>query len=218
MNNDKDFANDPLFRDLRKFASKQTGPETMPAELFAAFRDAKATKVRSKWIGRSVIGVLFASVALPSLAAAHVLPAPVENIIHRVVHVVSAPVRVVASVVTSDPIPTTSPTPTPTNSADPVTPPAPVTPAPTTAPVVPTPKQSHNEVEHKSEGAKKESGKSEEKSSEVKNSEGESESAAAPKLPTKGSTSAPSVGGSSGEKREGSSSSKSESKSGGSDD
>jgi hypothetical protein len=112
MNNDKDFINDPLFKDLRKFASKETGPENMPAELFTEFRNAQARRVRNKWTGRTVIGLVGAAIALPSLSYAHVLPKPIETVINRVTHFVSTPVRVVASVITTEPLSTPSPTPT----------------------------------------------------------------------------------------------------------
>jgi len=80
MNNDKDFLNDPIFNELRKFGAKQIGPENMPAELFTAFRDAKTKKSINKWLGRTIVGVGFAAIALPSLSYAHVLPKPINNI------------------------------------------------------------------------------------------------------------------------------------------
>ena len=206
MNNDKDFANDPIFKDLRKFAQKQTGPETMPAELFEAFRNANSTKVRSKWIGRSVIGLLFIGVALPSLAAAHVLPAPVSNVVNRVVHVVAAPIRVVASVVSSNPAPTnnvtTTPSPTTSESLSPTQTLAPVP----TQSMGPAPKVGSNEDDGE-EGSKPVSKPttkplvSPTKKAEIE-SESDDEGGVAPKLPIGGSASAPAVGGSTSEKSE----------------
>ena len=105
MNNDKDFVNDPIFNELRKFSSKSTGPESMPAELFTAFRDAKAKKSRNKWLGRTIVGVGFAAIALPSLSYARVLPKPINNIVVKVGHIVSAPIRAVVSAVSSEPAP-----------------------------------------------------------------------------------------------------------------
>jgi hypothetical protein len=218
MNNEKDFSNDPLFKDLRKFAAKQTGPETMPVELFEAFRSAGKTKVRSKWIGRTVIGLILTSVALPSLSYAHVLPTPVSNVVKRVVHLVSAPVRVVASVVVSEPAPTTDLTQA-TQTPAPVD--APATPAVVQTPVPVATKHEEEKKAVNPTSPKKNSSEGHEDSksesmSEAKKSSSKSESddegGTAPKIPASG-TSAPSVSGSGETKSE----SKSESKSGSSE-
>lgn len=210
MNNDKDLSNDPLFKDLRKFAAKQEGPETMPAELFEAFRSAGKTKSRSKWIGRTVIGLILTSVALPSLSYAHVLPTPVANVVKRVVHVVSAPVRVVASVVVSEPAPTTDLTQaTQTPAPEPAAPAVVPTPVP-----VPTKQEGEKKVAlpsspKKNSSENHESSKSESKSeskNESSKSESDDEGGAAPKIPASG-TSAPKVSGSGESKSESKSSS-----------
>ena len=221
MSNDKDFTNDPIFKDLRKFAQKQTGPETMPAELFEAFRSANTTQVRSKWISRSIIGVLFTAVALPSLAAAHVLPKPVSNVVNRVVHVVAAPIRVVASVVSNEPAPTENvvATPTPTTSDAPATPTQTLAPAPIQS-VGPAPKVGSKEDDDEEESKPISKSTTKPIASPTGKHEDEAEGdddGAAPKLPSGGTVSAPAVGGSTGEKVESKTETKSESKSGSSE-
>jgi len=108
MSNQMDMNEDPIFKDLRKFAKEQTGPETMPAELFEAFRNAAPKKVRKKWVTGSLFGVLFATIALPSLSYAGVLPDPITKVVEQVVHVLAAPVRVISNVVNPNPAPTPS--------------------------------------------------------------------------------------------------------------
>ena len=158
MSNQMDMNEDPIFKDLRKFAKEQTGPEAMPAELFEAFRSAAPRKVRRKWITGSLFGILFAAIALPSLSYAGVLPDPITKVVQQVVHVLAAPVRVISNVVNPAPItsaapvaPTTNPipdsvtagsanlaTPTPTASTAQVNPPAPA--QVKSVPILPTPK------------------------------------------------------------------------------
>ena len=224
MNNDKDFANDPIFKDLRKFAAKKTGPETMPAELFTAYRNAGVEKVRNKWVKRTVVGVIFAGIALPSLAAARVLPAPVANIVNQVTHAITAPVRVVASVITNNSnltgttnSPVLSPAPSSENNNDQEQKMGPAQnnqgdqnkedqPIPNS-----THKESANKNEKKSEPteAPENNKPSAEPSDFAKGNEVEGEAGIAPKLPSTGASSAPSIGGSteksesgSGEKKE----------------
>ena len=199
MNNDKDFVNDPIFNELRKFSSKSTGPESMPAELFTAFREAKARKIRSKLFTRTLVGVGFAAIALPSLSYAHVLPKPIDDIVSKVGHLITAPIRVVASAVSSAPAPfdnlTNSPTPMPTGIINET--PTPI-PAPTSAiPSSPIVKPSeHGSSEHQ-ENTDSSSGIEGPKGVLDGHSDGE-EGAVAPKIPS-GIAGAPAIGGGSGD-------------------
>jgi hypothetical protein len=218
MNNDKDFINDPLFKELRNFAAKDTGPESMPAELFTAFRVAQSKKVRNKWTLRTVIGLVGVGIALPSLSYAHVLPKPIENVVNRVTHFVSAPVRVVASVITTEPVPT--PSTSPTSSPDPTPTPSGNVPTPTQIPVAPTPKHSvsngeenktENHSENKKNGSTEKNSEGSNQSKSESNKSGELESSARPVASTPSVASGESSNKSGGESK----SSESGSKSGG---
>jgi hypothetical protein len=200
MNNDKDFINDPLFKDLRKFAAKETGPEHMPAELFTAFRNAQVKRVRNKWTVRTVIGLVGAAIALPTLSYAHVLPKPVENVVNKVTHFVTTPVRIVASVISSDSAVT--PTPSPSNSPDapiPTTNPTPPVVGPV-SPSVPSSGEEENEgdVVKKSEGhtESKKSGQSEGNQEKEKSMESsDANKSEEPEKSSKTASAVPSIGG-----------------------
>jgi len=134
----KDINDDPIFNELKKFAKQSTGPEFMPAEFYEAFRNSKRSKLRSKSFIGTAIGLFVASIALPSLSYAHVLPSPIANVVERVVHVISAPVR--ALVGTNSPAPQANvvATPSPTDPA--TSPAATATQTPSTV-AAPTPHQ-----------------------------------------------------------------------------
>ena len=102
MNSEKDFLTDPIFKDLRKFASGKTSSENIPVELLTAFREAKVRNARKKLTNRLIVSALFASVALPSLAAANILPKPVSKIVNKFTSVITAPVRFIATVVSGE--------------------------------------------------------------------------------------------------------------------
>jgi len=198
MNNDKDFLNDPIFRELRKFGSKSFGSENMPAELFTAFREAKVRKIRSKLFTRTLVGIGFAAIALPSLSYAHVLPKPIDDIVSRVGHLITAPIRVVASAVSSAPAPvdnlTNSPTPMPTGfiNESPTPIPAPTSAIPSSPMVKPS---EHGNSEHQ-ENTDSSNGIEGPKGVLENHSDGE-EGAIAPKIPS-GIAGAPAIGGGSG--------------------
>ena len=102
MNSEKDFLTDPIFKDLRKFASGKMSSENIPVELLTAFREAKVKKARKKLTNRLIVSALFASAALPSLAAANILPKPVSKIVNKFTSVITAPVRFIATVVSGE--------------------------------------------------------------------------------------------------------------------
>jgi len=222
----KDINDDPIFNELKKFAKQSTGPEFMPAEFYEEFRNSKRSKLRSKSFMGTVIGLLVASIALPSLSYAHVLPSPIANVVVRVAHVIAAPVRALvgtsapapsvnvvatqtpsdtatASVATTSPTPSTVVAPTPrqvvavTPSATPKADPAPHTAMPT--PVISNlgKGEGHSENEgSKSEGAKSE-GKSESGHSNSGENEGKSENSNSNKpASVQNPVSKPAVGGS----------------------
>ena len=136
----KDINDDPIFNELKQFAKQSAGPEFMPAEFYEAFRNAKRSKLRSKSFMGTVIGLLVASIALPSLSYAHVLPNPIASVVERVSHVIAAPVR--ALVGTSAPAPTVNVVATPIPSETATASIAAVTSTPTPSAVVaPTPRQ-----------------------------------------------------------------------------
>jgi len=211
MNNDKDFLNDPIFNELRKFGAKQIGPENMPAELFTAFRDAKTKKSINKWLGRTIVGVGFAAIALPSLSYAHVLPKPINNFVVKVGHIVSAPIRAVVSAVSSEPAPnenliSSSPSLAPTESANAISTQQ-TTPAISSTPIAkPT---EHARAEHQ------ESTESKKNVENSKNSNNEGvvgeAGGSSPKLPAATST-APTINGGTGESKNVGESEKSRSK------
>ena len=117
MSKEMNFGDDPIFKELRKFSNEATGPESMPAEIFEAFRSAKPKRARKKWLTGSVFGILFAAIALPSLSYAGVLPDPIARVVERVAHVIAAPVRVITNAVNPVPAtPTMSPSPIATTS------------------------------------------------------------------------------------------------------
>ena len=196
MIDDKDFVNDPIFKDLRKFSAKSTGPENMPAEFFQAYREAKVRKIRSKLFIRSLVGIGITAVALPSLSYAHVLPKPIENLVSKVSHIVTAPIRAVASVVSGEPAPTenlisNNPNPSPSENSNENPIPTPQAPAPTSsgAPVI-KPNESGKTENREGEELSNKSESSNSSNAEV--SDGE-EGGMAPKIPS-GSPSAPTIG------------------------
>jgi len=134
----KDINDDPIFNELKQFAKQSAGPEFMPAEFYEAFRNAKRSKLRSKSFMGTVIGLLVASIALPSLSYAHVLPNPIASVVERVSHVIAAPVR--ALVGTSAPAPSVNVVATPIPSETATASIAAATPTPS-AVVAPTPRQ-----------------------------------------------------------------------------
>ena len=196
MIDDKDFVNDPIFKDLRKFSAKSTGPENMPAEFFQAYREAKVRKIRSKLLIRSLVGIGITAVALPSLSYAHVLPKPIENLVSKVSHIVTAPIRAVASVVSGEPAPTenlisNNPNPSPSENSSENSIPTPQAPAPVSSstPVI-KPSESGKTEHHEGEELSNKSESSNSSHAEV--SDGE-EGGMAPKIPS-GSPSAPTIG------------------------
>ena len=195
MIDDKDFVNDPIFKDLRKFSAKTTGPENMPAEFFKAYREGKVRKIRSKLFIRSLVGIGITALALPSLSYAHVLPKPIENLVSKVSHIVTAPIRAVASVVSGEPAPTenlisNNPNPSPSENSNETPIPTPQAPVPASSgtPVV-KPSES-GKTEHQ-EGGESSNKSESSKSSQDGASEGE-EGGIAPKIPS-GSPSAPTI-------------------------
>ena len=114
MNKSNDLINDPIFKDLRKFAAKQpvsSKSAALPANILNEFR-ANAAAPKPAFKRRRVTGgvfvLIFAGIALPSLSYANVLPAPISNVVKQVVHsnvvkqvvhFVATPVRVITQVV-----------------------------------------------------------------------------------------------------------------------
>ena len=105
MNKSDDLKNDPIFKDLRKFAAKQPASSksaALPANILNEFR-AHAAAPKPAFKRRRVTGgvfvLIFAGIALPSLSYANVLPAPISNVVKQVVHFVATPVRVITQVV-----------------------------------------------------------------------------------------------------------------------
>jgi len=133
VNSDKDFLDDPLFKGLKKFASTSDAQVDLPSDIAYTLRNAGIRSTRQKVVRRSVFTIITASVVLPSLSFAHVLPTPIDNIVKSVVHLVSTPVRVISNVI-NDPAPTI---PAPSGSV--TTTPEPATLTPTSEPITPTP-------------------------------------------------------------------------------
>lgn len=133
MKSDKEFLDDPIFAGLKKFAATPTKEVDLPSDLVYTLRNSGIRANRQKVIRRSVFTVIAASVVLPSLSYAHVLPAPIDNVVKSVVHLVAAPVRAISNVI-NDPAPSL-PAPSPVApTPDPVAP----TSTPTTSPSGPT--------------------------------------------------------------------------------
>ena len=167
MIDDKDFVNDPIFKDLRKFSAKSTGPENMPAEFFKAYREAKVRKIRSKLFIRSVVGIGITAVALPSLSYAHVLPKPIENLISN----------------------SPNPSPSENSNENPIPTPQASAPVSSSTPVI-KPSESGKTEHHDGEESSNKSESSNSSHAEV--SDGE-EGGMAPKIPS-GAPSAPTIG------------------------
>lgn len=152
---DKDFLNDPIFKNLRKFAEKEVVNVRLDEDIREAFRSASPKVSKAKIFRRSIYSVIGITIALPTLSYAHVLPKPIAKVVEKATHVVIVdPIRAI----TSD-APKITPLPTPTSTTSiPLSPsPQPTFTSPATPSSKPTIAGSHEGNEH-SEGNHQESG------------------------------------------------------------
>ena len=91
--NDLDFVNDPIFKSLRKFASHDGSADPMPPEVREGFRNGvrSARKRRHAWRGAFGAGLMI--IAFPTLAAANILPHPIQHFVESVNRVITLPIH-----------------------------------------------------------------------------------------------------------------------------
>ena len=90
--NDFEFENDPIFSSLKTFAAAPVDVE-MSLQIKEAFVNGRKQLRIRKYGFRGLLGVLTISIALPALAAANVLPAPVKHFVENVQHVATTSVK-----------------------------------------------------------------------------------------------------------------------------
>jgi len=81
MMDDKDFLNDPIFKNLRKFAEKEVVNVRLDEDIREAFRSASPKVSKAKIFRRSIYSVIGITIALPTLSYAHVLPKPIAKVV-----------------------------------------------------------------------------------------------------------------------------------------
>ena len=91
--NDDDFINDPIFQQLKAFSAADEGGQTMPSNIRQGFRDGIRTAKKRRFAWRGALGAGLIIIAFPTLAAAKILPHPIQHFVESVNRVVAAPVH-----------------------------------------------------------------------------------------------------------------------------
>src|ERR1019366_9153301 len=91
--NDNDFIKDPIFKLLREFAATDDAARTMPSDIRAGFRSGIKIAKKRRYAWRSALGAGLMIIAFPTLAAAKILPHPIQHFVESVNRVITSPVH-----------------------------------------------------------------------------------------------------------------------------
>lgn len=89
----KEFKNDPLFAALNKFAESPQNEVHMPLAIKLAFRSSRRKARVRKYSFRGGLSALIVVLAVPALANANALPAPVKQFVQKVEHAALEPIK-----------------------------------------------------------------------------------------------------------------------------
>ena len=98
INPDDLFKDDPIFTSLRSFVVRPTSDQ-IPQQLINAFNMHSIDKPRFKYAKRALFAFLAASVVLPSLSYAQLLPNSVDKVVKSVQQVFIAPIKAISELV-----------------------------------------------------------------------------------------------------------------------
>ena len=98
INPDDLFKEDPIFTSLRALAV-QPNSDQIPQDLLSAFNAHTLDQPRIKYGKRTLFALLAASVVLPSLSYAQLLPNPVDQVVKSVQQLVTAPIKSISNLV-----------------------------------------------------------------------------------------------------------------------
>ena len=90
---DDDFINDPIFQQLKAFSAANEGGQTMPSNIRQGFRDGIKLAKKRRFAWRGAFGAGLIIIAFPTLAAAKILPHPIQHFVESVNSAVASPVH-----------------------------------------------------------------------------------------------------------------------------
>ena len=91
--NDNDFISDPIFKLLREFAANEDAARTMPSDIREGFRSGIKIAKKRRYAWRGALGAGLMIIAFPTLAAAKILPNPIQHFVESVNRVIASPVH-----------------------------------------------------------------------------------------------------------------------------
>ena len=98
INPDDLFKDDPIFTSLRSLVVQPTSDQ-IPQQLINAFKMHSIEKPRFKYTKRALFAFLAASLVLPSLSYAQLLPNSVDKVVKSVQQVLIAPIKAISELV-----------------------------------------------------------------------------------------------------------------------